>query len=281
VLAGGGSVSEAAFPGKQGKIAFFCDYGECDQETEYGVHIANPDGSGRRYVGVESGAPDWSADGKRLLLRTNAGIEVANAEGGNRTLVVPHPVNHPAWSPDGTQIVFARLSPPRVTTRTWDIHVVDADGSNANALTNGEGDSLSPEWSPDGTKIVFASNRDGDYEIYVMNADGSDPVALTANTNDDLHPDWSPDGKRIAFDRDGSSRNGLEEIFVMNADGSAQRQITRTSRWSWMPAWSPNGKRIVFERNEQLTIMHADGSNLVTLPFWGDGMSPDWQPRPR
>lgn len=86
----------------------------------------------------------------------------------------------PAWSPDGSQIVFAgeRIGGHNIIR-------MNADGTGQVPLTstifpvtNGE-----PAWSPDATKIAFTSSRAGDgrNEIWVMNADGTNPVRLTVN----------------------------------------------------------------------------------------------------
>ena len=58
----------------------------------------------------------------------------------------------PAWSPDGTKIVFT--SGVRSDT---DIYVMDADGSNVVRLTHDADFEEDPAWSPDGAKIAFRS----------------------------------------------------------------------------------------------------------------------------
>jgi hypothetical protein len=94
-------------------------------------------------------------------------------------------------SPDGTRVVFhttrdtAAGQPP-----TFDINVMNADGSGKVRLTNAPGDDLFPVWSPDGRRIVFDSHRDGDREVYVMNADGSGQQRITSNPGFDGHCAW-------------------------------------------------------------------------------------------
>lgn len=120
----------------------------------------------------------------------------------------------PAWSPDGSQIVFRRR-----TDGNSDIFVMNADGSDVRQLTNDPAFDGDPIWSPDGTEILFASDRDGDFDIWVMNADGSNQVALTDHPATDEYPTWSRDGEYIAFQ---SNRHGATQIWVMRWDGSDQ-----------------------------------------------------------
>jgi TolB protein len=95
---------------------------------------------------------------------------------------------HPSWSPDGSQIAYMS-SPRRATFEIW---VMNADGSNGHPLPGIGQINENPVWSPDGTKIVFQSNRDGNWEIYVMDADGSNQQRLTDNPAGDYWPSWGP-----------------------------------------------------------------------------------------
>ena len=75
----------------------------------------------------------------------------------------------PAWSPDGTKIVFRRIHTDSDDGND-EIYLMNADGTGKKDLTNNLVDDNSAVWSPDGTKIAFISNRNlGNYEIYVMN----------------------------------------------------------------------------------------------------------------
>ena len=104
----------------------------------------------------------------------------------------------PEWSPDGTQIAWARAT----ETSDYDIWVMHADGTNQTQLTTDPGFDGYPVWSPDGTKIAFARATEGRADVYVMDADGSNETNLTNDpANDDYGPTWSPDGLKIAFAR--------------------------------------------------------------------------------
>ena len=49
----------------------------------------------------------------------------------------------PAWSPDGSRIAFTSDR-----DGTWQIYVVDRDGSDYQRLTNTTGHEKMPSWSP-------------------------------------------------------------------------------------------------------------------------------------
>jgi dipeptidyl aminopeptidase/acylaminoacyl peptidase len=100
----------------------------------------------------------------------------------------------PAWSPDGSRIVFQSNR-----SGEWHLYLMTPDGEDLRDLTPGLKDCRNPSFSPDGKMVVFYSASSGNDEIYVMGADGSGPRNLTHNPARDIHPHWTPDGKRIVF----------------------------------------------------------------------------------
>jgi uncharacterized protein YraI len=95
----------------------------------------------------------------------------------------------PVFSPDGSKIAVSYLQHDH-----WEVHVINADGSNRQRLTEtsyitlieqmlaGEEmhsfNNAAPTWSPDGSQIAFLTDRTGQWEIWVMNADGSNQRPL-------------------------------------------------------------------------------------------------------
>jgi TolB protein len=61
---------------------------------------------------------------------------------------------HPAWSPDGTGIVF-----DRGRQGDHDIYVMEADGSGLASVLQDRADDFAPAWSPDGRRVAFANIR--------------------------------------------------------------------------------------------------------------------------
>jgi dipeptidyl aminopeptidase/acylaminoacyl peptidase len=207
-------------------------------------------------------------------------IYVINSDGTGTSALTNDQWNaEPAWSPDGSRIVFTRYR----ESEGQGIFVMNANGTGIVSLTTGRGDERSPAWSPDGARIAFVSDRDspGNVEIYVMEADGKNRVRLTRDGARDADPAWSPDGSRIAFARnnqiftmypDGSriASAGNSQIYTMNPDGSAVTKLSSDSVKDSQPAWSPDGSMIAFSReapsgNSAIFTMQADGSEPTRL----------------
>jgi Tol biopolymer transport system component len=78
-----------------------------------------------------------------------------------------------------------------------EIHVMNADGSDARTLTHLPASDTDPPWSPDGLQVAFSSNRDSNYEIYVMDADGSNPRRFTNSPTVDASRSGHPMRPRL------------------------------------------------------------------------------------
>jgi Tol biopolymer transport system component len=214
-------------------------------------------------------APLTSYAQERITFQTgrdgNSEIYVMDADGSNQTRLTysEHDDADPAFSPDGTKIVY-------FSTRdgNFEIYVMNADGTNQTRLTINDSVDNDPSFSPDGTKIVFTSFRDGNGEIYSMNVDGTNQTRLTNHIAIDFEPTWSPDGGSIAFQ---TNRDGNLEIYRINADGSNPTNLTNYSGTDAEPDFSPDGSAIAFRSFREsasvndIYVMNIDGSNQVNV----------------
>jgi Tol biopolymer transport system component len=259
---------------------------------ESNIFTTCPDGSGERQLtrNVSSNSyPSWSSDRLRIAFQSlrdeNWEIYVMNADGSN-PLNLTHSQGdpgaafrsdqHPAWSPDGSRIVFSSSR-----TGEGDIYVMDPDGDNIERITADPAPDLQPAWSPDGTRIVFASVRDGWTRILVIDTDGTNEIRLTdVDGAHDSHPAWSPNGARIAFQR-WTIGHERTDIFLMDPDGTGLVNLTDHSAHDMEPAWSPDGQRILFtstrDEFQRVFVMNRDGSEVQVLTSGpAEYLTPAW-----
>src|SRR5512132_3482631 len=124
--------------------------------------------------------PDWSPDGTKILFTSHlvtdnqansitAEIYTINADGtGDRVALTANTEEEraPAWSPDGTRIVFSC----RRGGADFEICVMNADGSDQVQLTDNAVADLTATFSPDGQKIMFHRPVAGRLQLFLMNA---------------------------------------------------------------------------------------------------------------
>jgi Serine/threonine protein kinase len=181
-------------------------------------------------------APNTDESNARQILKTN----------------LPDAVS---WTPEG-KIVYASR-----TGETWDIWMVDRDGSEVKQLTADSFIDQQPSVSPNGKYVVFQSNRSGSRNIWRIDADGNNPTQLTSGSYVDESPVCSPDGRFVIFM---SVRSGRSAIWKVPIDGGTPVQLT--NRDSQFPLISPDGKVIsYFYTDEQAN----NQPKLAMMPFEG------------
>jgi TolB protein len=230
-------------------------------EREEEIFVVNVDGSGltqlthspadRERTNFDwSDNPVWSPDGKLIAYNgervetdeEGSQIFLMRSDGSGRrklTHISAGYVFYPAWSPDGSSLMFERdLTHGRVDL--YAIHPNNGTRRKIAQIINEREHCACAVWSPDGTKIAYeaATGVDGKPDIYVMNPDGSAQTRLTHSPARDENPDWSPDGTQIAFY---SERPGNAEIYVMNSNGTRQVRVTHDPWYNQAVRWDPAG----------------------------------------
>ena len=194
----------------------------------------------------------------------------------------------PRISPDGDRVVYVRRGFDIMTDEERSaLWVVDADGSNHRAITDGRGAVSSPRWSPDGNRLLYLASDGDTNQLFVRWMDTGQTAELTNVTESPGNIAWSPDGQLIAMtmfvpepasafakmpskpegaewttparvisklryraDGRGYLPDGHTHIFVLPADGGTPRQLTSGSYdHGGGLSWLPDSRSIVFSAN--------------------------------
>lgn len=223
----------------------------------------------------------------------------------------------PAWSPDGSKVVYAsyvggfpdiytkdltsghvrQLTNNRSTniTPTWspnggtvayssakgkdpDLYFINPKTGAERPFSHAFGIDIAPSFSPDGDEIIFASERGGNLHIYRQNINGGAAQRLTFHGYQNDSPDWSPDSTKIVFC---GRAGGAYDIFTMNSDGSNVQRLTAGMGNNEHPRWSPDSRYITFsstrDGDSAIYIMRFDGANPIKISK-GNGSLPAWGP---
>jgi TolB protein len=168
----------------------------------------------------------------------------------------------PRWSPNGSRIAFMSSDQPELS---WEVHVMNADGTGRVNVTNHPAADHLHGWTPDG-RLVIESDRAGEVRTYVMNPDGTDVEPLFDDPGI-RQPYWSPDGTRIAAVR---QTDGESQVLMLTDAGEVAVEQD-PSEYPTLPIgidpWSPDGTRLAYVGgpvgpDHNIRIVNADGTGL-------------------
>lgn len=235
----------------------------------------------------------FSFDGKFLSVpdRDSVGepfsITLISTETGEKRKITSPPAgsvgdNTPAFSPDGSQLAFCRMSGQNVE----DIYLMAAEGAEPRRLTFDNRAINDLAWTADGREIVFTSDREGDTGLWRVSASGGTPERIVVAGGHNIgRLSISRQGNRLAYAQSSRDTNiWRAQMPGAKTEADAPTMLIASSEADSGPQYAPDGKRITFRSDRsgsfEIWACEADGSNPVQLtdlssPHAG---APCWSP---
>ncbi|CAN5733898.1 hypothetical protein BH24ACI5_BH24ACI5_27360 [soil metagenome] len=177
---------------------------------------------------ADESQPAFSPDGERIAFRSEregGGLFIMGAT-GEAVRRITRLGYHPAWSPDGRQLLYVtqNVTDPALRFTTSQLWVVSVDGGEAQMLS--EGDAVQPAWSPNKHRIAYwgRTANAGTGEIWTIPAGGGAPIAVTNDASLDWNPVWAPDGRHLYFS---STRGGSMNLWRVRVDEASGKVLGR------------------------------------------------------
>ncbi len=169
------------------------------------VWVVNRDGSDARAISTQASSrnkahPAFSPTSNKVAyiadMKGPMAIIVTDLDNGlttNLTEGVMAAHEHPRWSRDGKQLLFASSRDDEMRTRS-DIFVMDADGGNLRNLSKHPQEDFDPQWTADDRQVVFTSLRSGTAQIFAVDVGSGKTIRVTDNASHDMEQVARPVG---------------------------------------------------------------------------------------
>lgn len=188
----------------------------------------------------------------------------------------------PTWSPDGSQLLFARVGSDSIR-----LVLRNLNSGVEQPLTQETHPQLDGVFSPDGKWIALthnaASANQGNMDLWLWDVAAAKSSLLIGDAGKLSHeeyPSWAPDSNKLVFS---STRDGNQELYSIHRDGSQLKRLTSHPGIDAHPAWSPDGAWISWATdrwgNLEIALMTPDGESVQRLTEnAGADDNPAWSP---
>ena len=199
-------------------------------------------------------------------------------------------VRWPAWSPDGSKVVYGRaITAPGTVRKLWSRNP-KFELINTGAL---------PNYDAKGERYVSTQLAPETNSSALQMTAGDGPPKTVMETKGELiiAPAWSLKGDQLIFGIGkfaafldfaiGAKKpvdpvNGGAQVGIINTDGTGFRTITSGANNNGFASFSPDGKRIAYRtmgpEGDGLRIMNLENGQITALTNAYDNF-PVWSPR--
>lgn len=251
--------------------------------------------------------PSWSPDRTKIVFANGtAGIYdlfVIDLEAGTGPVQITPTegagvnnlsADRPAWSPDGSTIVYEHQPAPGSTDRQLrtqpandlQLPIPTTDLTPAGAPFEGK-----PAWTPN-SLIVYYHRGDpqtaGNSDIYRRPATGgAEVLAIPDSGISEAQPSISPDGESICYTLTNAGFNATADVVVAPLANPASATVVSKSivAGDYNCTWSPDGQLIAYVNGifgtGRLVMVEADNTSPIEIDLadaTGFDGNPDWAP---
>jgi hypothetical protein len=211
----------------------------------------------------------YSPDTSRVAISGFAGEETPFAriwiretkeKGKTRVVYEGTDAGRVSWSPDGSEIAFARERRGPNGSIINDVYVVDVKSGRSRRVTT-DLKAAFPVWSADGSALFASVNENGTGNIHRIDPASGASTRLTEHVGDVQLSNLShhPSGPWLAFNR--FDAEGARQIVVLNTETRALEAFTDPIHDDRALVWSPAGDTVLY------TSMRDLVPNVFLAPF--------------
>jgi Tol biopolymer transport system component/tRNA A-37 threonylcarbamoyl transferase component Bud32 len=148
-------------------------------------------------AGVEDDRPEWSPDGRDLLVRRAGGIWRVPADGSGQGALLQAGASYAVFTPDGGRLLYRSGGGFIGGNNLW-MRSLTGDTASRRLAVSPTFQYGNPAVSPDGRWIAYPSDESGKWQIYLQPFPGLGPkYAVSLDGGDNLV--WAPDGRRLYY----------------------------------------------------------------------------------
>ncbi|MFH1908862.1 MAG: hypothetical protein ABIL11_16020 [Chloroflexota bacterium] len=214
------------------------------------IYVSGPDGADLQKIAIAAW-PSLSNDGTHLAYSAADGLHVLDLAGEQNTALGMDGYRI-IWSPDNTRMMF---------TTTFNLYVVNADGSGLQTVNTGPAQVISPVgWLSDNQTVVYSILNGAGFDLKTYNLQSGEAEDLFTIHNKAGFGSISPDGQWIVFADRLSSDATNWSIFISRLDGSERKLVAEPEvPTDFTSVWSPDGQWLILNtqttEREQIPVL--------------------------